>query len=347
MPNAKKLPSGNWQIKVYSHTEYVDGKPKRIRESFTASTKAEAEYQAALFKRKNKRRLPRELTLGDALQGYIDSKDGILSPSTIRGYRQMKRTYLCGLQEEPLSHLTNLKLQAALNQERKLHALSPKTMRNIAGLLSAAISLYMDDFRFKVTLPEKERYDYYLPTQEEITAILAFTEGSELHTAILLAACLGLRRGEICALKWNDFDWEKKIVRINKATVLTDTEQWKTKKPKSYAGDRVLSLSDGLIQELKKIKSSGNVIASTPTQVSHRFMRAVKAAGLEHFRFHDLRHFNASLMLSEGIPDKYAVERMGHSTTAILKSVYQHTEDTKRMEVNAMMNGCIDSLLSS
>ncbi len=52
-------------------------------------------------------------------------------------------------------------------------------------------------------------------------------------------------------------------------------------------------------------------------------------------------------MLSEGIPDKYAVERMGHSTTAILKSVYQHTEDTKRMEVNAMMNGCIDSLLSS
>ena len=205
----------------------------------------------------------------------------------------------------------------------------------------------MDDFRFKVTLPEKERYDYHLPTQEEITAILAFTEGSELHTAILLAACLGLRRGEICALKWNDFDWEKKIVRINKATVLTDTEQWKTKKPKSYAGDRVLSLSDGLIQELKKIKSSGNVIASTPTQVSHRFMRAVKAAGLEHFRFHDLRHFNASLMLSEGIPDKYAVERMGHSTTAILKSVYQHTEDTKRMEVNAMMNGCIDSLLSS
>ena len=66
MPNAKKLPSGNWQVKVYSHTEYVDGKPKRIRESFTASTKAEAEYQAALFKRKNKRRLPRELTLGDA-----------------------------------------------------------------------------------------------------------------------------------------------------------------------------------------------------------------------------------------------------------------------------------------
>ena len=54
MPNAKRLPSGNWQVKVYSHTEYVDGKPKRIRECFTAATKAEAEYQAALFKRENR-----------------------------------------------------------------------------------------------------------------------------------------------------------------------------------------------------------------------------------------------------------------------------------------------------
>ena len=51
-------------------------------------------------------------------------------------------------------------------------------------------------------------------------------------------------------------------------------------------------------------------------------------------------------MLSEGIPDKYAIERIGHSTTTILKSVYQHTEDKKRNEVNAAMNHCIDTFLS-
>lgn len=77
MATAKRLPSGNWQVKVYSHTEYVDGKPKRIRESFTAPTKAEAEYQAALFKRQNKRKNTCDLSLGDALEGYINSKDGI------------------------------------------------------------------------------------------------------------------------------------------------------------------------------------------------------------------------------------------------------------------------------
>ena len=153
MPNAKRLPSGNWQVKVYSHTEYVDGKPKRIRECFTAATKAEAEYQAALFKRENKRKTDCDLTLGDAMQGYIDSKDGILSPATIRGYKSMKRVYLQELQKMSLYKIKNLDIQIALNQEKKKSDLSAKTMKNIAGFVSASIGLYREHFRFKLTLP--------------------------------------------------------------------------------------------------------------------------------------------------------------------------------------------------
>ena len=346
MPTAKKLPSGTWRVLVYSHTEYIDGKPKKKLKSFTGATKKEAEYNASLFQMQNKEKSGPDVTLEVAIQCYIDSKDGVLSPSTIRGYKQIQRTYLLNLQKQRLATLTNLDFQIALNEERKNRQLSPKTMRNIVGLLSAAIGLYREDFVLKVTLPEKERYDYHIPSQSDIMALLTRTEGTELHTAILLAACLGLRRGEICALKWSDFDWKAKTVKINKASVLTAEDTWQTKNPKSYAGNRILSLSDGLIQELQKVKSKGLVITATPTQISHRFIRAVKAEGLEHFRFHDLRHFNASLMLAEGIPDKYAMERMGHATPSILKSVYQHTESEKRMEINGIMNGCIDKFLS-
>lgn len=345
MPTAKKLPSGTWRVLVYSHTEYVDGKPKKKLKSFTGATKKEAEYKASLFQMQIKDKACHNITLEDALLGYIDSKDGVLSPSTIRGYKQIQRTYLLDLQKKNLPSITNLDVQIALNAERKSRQLSPKTMRNIVGLLSAAIGLYREDFILKVTLPEKERYDYHIPSQTDIMNLLARTEGTDLHTAILLAACLGLRRGEICALRWNDFDWDTKTVKINKAAVLTAEDTWQTKNPKSYAGNRVLSISDGLIKELEKIKSTGKVIEATPTQISHRFIRAVKSAGLEHFRFHDLRHFNASLMLAEGIPDKYAMERMGHATPSILKSVYQHTENEKRTEINYVMNGCIDRFL--
>lgn len=346
MPKARKLPSGSWQVTVYSHTEYVDGKPKRIRQTFTASTKAEAEYQAAVFKRENKRRVTSDLTLGDAMQGYIDSKDGILSPATIRGYTTIKRHHLLDLQQKQLSRIKNVDIQIAINQERKAKGWSPKTTKNIAGFVSAAISLYRDDFNFKISLPQKELRDYHLPTQNEITALLSHTEGKDLRTAILLSACLGLRRGEICALKWSDFDWKNKTVRINKATVQSE-DGWSTKTPKSFAGYRTLSLSDGLIEELNKIKSTGFVIEISPAVLSNQFARTVKRLGFDHFRFHDLRHFNASLMMANGIPDKYAIERMGHSTTAILRSVYQHTESSKRNEVDIVMNNCIDSFLGS
>ena len=291
MPTAKKLPSGNWRVQVYDHTEIIDGQKKKKLKSFTAPTKKEAEYKAALYQMQIKQPSRQDITLEDALLGYISSKDGILSPATIRGYKQMQRTYLLDLQKQKLSKLTNLNIQVALNAERKQRDISPKTMRNIVGLLSAALGLYMEDFRLKVTLPEKERYDYHLPTQAEINALLARTKGSDLWVAILLASCLGLRRGEICALTGADFNWRSKTVKINKASVLTDTETWQTKKPKSYASDRVLTMSDGLVELLKPvIPPKGPILTATPTQISHRFQRAVNAEGLEHFRFHDLRH---------------------------------------------------------
>lgn len=153
MPNAKKLPSGNWQVKVYSHTEYVDGKLKRIRKSFTAPTKAEAEYQAALFKRQNKRKEKYQITLSDALDGYINSKDGILSPSTVRGYYQIKRTYLQELQTKQLNQITNIDIQIALNQEKKQMIYQLRQLRILLDWfllpLDYIVKIFISKWRFQ------------------------------------------------------------------------------------------------------------------------------------------------------------------------------------------------------
>ena len=55
------------------------------------------------------------------------------------------------------------------------------------------------------------------------------------------------------------------------------------------------------------------------------------------FRFHDLRHYTASVLLALGVPDKYAMEVMGHATNATLKQIYQHTMDDKRRETAEKM----------
>ena len=79
--------------------------------------------------------------------------------------------------------------------------------------------------------------------------------------------------------------------------------------------------------------TDGHVIHLSGQAMYKRFSRLCESTGLPHYRFHDLRHANASVMLALNVPDKYAMERMGHATNNMLKNVYQHTMKDKQDEV--------------
>ena len=74
--------------------------------------------------------------------------------------------------------------------------------------------------------------------------------------------------------------------------------------------------------------------------------RACNSLGLPHHRFHDLRHYQASVMLALNVPNKYAQERMGHATDIMLKTVYQHTMRQKSEKLAADMNAFFDANIS-
>ena len=86
MANAKKLPSGSWRVQAFSHKDPVTG--KRIYKSFTASTKAEAQRMAAEFMC-SVREADGNPTVAECVDRYIESKTGVLSPSTVRGYKRV------------------------------------------------------------------------------------------------------------------------------------------------------------------------------------------------------------------------------------------------------------------
>lgn len=88
MATARRTPSGMWKCRVYSHTT-PDGK-KHYR-AFTAPLKAEAEQMASQFSGSADRAARVDLTVAEAISGYIRAKDGVLSPSTVRGYQRMLR----------------------------------------------------------------------------------------------------------------------------------------------------------------------------------------------------------------------------------------------------------------
>lgn len=78
-----------------------------------------------------------------------------------------------------------------------------------------------------------------------------------------------------------------------------------------------------------------------------RFKRVVKKHGYPDLTFHDLRHLNASIMLLLGVPDKYAMERGGWSTTSTLKRVYQETFSSEREKMDTRIDSYFENILSN
>ena len=111
MPTARKLPSGNWRVRVYIG---MDNNGKKQYKSITAPTKKEAERLASI---QQYEQIESNITLGDAMQDYINSKANILSPTTLAGYKQIKRLRVLSLQKVKISKITNNMIQKAINEE--------------------------------------------------------------------------------------------------------------------------------------------------------------------------------------------------------------------------------------
>ena len=338
MATAKKLPSGQWRVQVYSHTEIIDGKPKKIRESFTANTKKEAEFMAAEFALNKKRAVQSIITVEEALNNYVDSKENILSPSTHKLYRSFIRKYYTSIKHIAINKLTNNHIQKEINDLSK--DMSPKSVHNIYGLLYSSLKASNPKMDIDVSLPKKQKREMNIPTSSEIASMLDYSKHLPLHTAIILGFSMGLRRGEIAGLKWSDINFDTKKMHVHTSVVLDDKKEWVFKEPKSYEGNRILDIPDIAYEELKRIYSDDTeaVFPFRPSAISNSFIRMTKDLNLEHIRFHDLRHYYASLMLAANVPDKYAMQRMGHATNAVLKNVYQHLIDEKDREVTENIN---------
>ena len=110
MAKAKQLLSGSWRVQVYAGK---DAAGKRQYRSFTALTRKEAEYNALQWQLHYKEisRDTSAMTLAEAMDKYIASKDGILSPSTVRGYDIIRRNHLQGLMETRLNRITSAMVQ--------------------------------------------------------------------------------------------------------------------------------------------------------------------------------------------------------------------------------------------
>lgn len=321
-PRPVELPSGSWRCQLMvqgKRYDVVDADPA------VAHAKALALKEGLIEEEKPSS----SMTVGEAIDRYIESKNAVLSPSTVRSYKSIRKNSIGKLESMLLDNLTQEAVQRHINTLAKKS--TPKYVRNVHGLLNASVTAYRPDFVLHTTLPQKERKEIQIPTMEEINFLAEKAKGTQFELPFLLATWMGLRTSEIRGLTWDCIDGntlhvKQAIVEGENGAVLKTT--------KSYSGNRKIRIPI-YIKELinNQPKKDEHIIHYTRNALYNHLRRMCDKYGLPHYRFHDLRHVQASVMLALGVPDKYAMERMGHSSTNMLKTVYQHTMKSKSEEV--------------
>ncbi len=319
MSKAKKLPSGNWRVQAHLT---IDGVP--VRKSFTHPDRRKAELLAASWLAGKEKELTENITLSTAYDRYLTAKLNVLSPATMRGYTTLRKTALQDIMHIKIERLTNEIIQRSINQFAANH--SPKTVRNCHGLLSAVLSMFRPEFTLKIKLPQKVKPLMYIPNDEVIKQLLSAAQGTKLEIPIMLAAFGALRCGEICALTSEDIF--NTYIHINKSMVSDPDGNWYIKPPKTVSSDRYVELPPFLLESLKT--KTGKIVDYTPHSLSNNFSKFLKRNNLPHFRFHDLRHYNVSILHAMGIPDKYIMAQGGWSTNYTMQNVYNHILEDKK-----------------
>lgn len=334
MAKAKKLPSGSWRVQVY---DYTDKNGKRRYKSFTCDDpspagRRKAEYMAAQYAMDKESRSRSEKTFGQALTDYIAIRETIVSPRTVLNYKRMQKKDLEVLSDLKIANITQEIVQEFVNQDIKIH--SPKTVRDNHGLISAVIKQERPELALNTILPKLTPTKLYIPSDSDVKELIIQTADTDLELPILLAAFGPMRRGEICALDTKHISGN--VVHVCKNMVLDQDRNWVIKAPKSYAGDRFIDFPDFVATKWEGI--SGRITSLSPDNLSNRFSRLLKRTGIPHFRFHDLRHYSASIQHALGIPDAYIMQRGGWGNDGVLKNVYRHVMSDKAKDMNNIAN---------
>jgi len=178
---------------------------------------------------------------------------------------------------------------------------------------------------------------------DEVAALLAAAADTRLYAPILVAVTTGLRRGELLALRWSDLDLEKATLSVNRALEETGTGV-AFKAPKTARSRRTMPLAQITVQALRdhhraqaelKLKTGPayadqDLVFATPLGTPwspsdfSRAFRTFKARHGYQFRFHDLRHTHASLLLAQGAHVKVVQERLGHASVTMTMDTYSH-----------------------
>jgi len=265
-----------------------------------------------------------------------------------------------------LEKLTPQHVQTLLDRKLK-SGLSAQSVVCIRQVLRTALSeavkfnLVARNVAALVSPPQVPHREIKPLDATEARAVLDAAKGTRFEAAYTIALNLGLRRGEILGLRWQDIDFDRNTLRVAQALRRVDGKLQATE-TKTGRSRRTLSLPQSVVAALRTRRAcqsreglvAGNVWQDSELVFTTRkgtpvdphfllwdFQGILKRAGVRRIRFHDLRHGCASLLIALGVPLRLIQEILGHASIAITANLYAHIAPSLMVEAAEKMEALL------
>jgi integrase len=251
-----------------------------------------------------------------------------------------------------MSEFTEEILQAAIDMEatrpckkktKNPRPISAKRLKNEWGVVTPVLKKYRPDIdTAAIELPSCQERIVELPAAEKV---IDAVRGTDIELPVLLAAWLsfsmseirGLRKSKSLSEDGNYISIREVVVDVGGKSVVKSTGKTSTRLRKHRIPDYIKQLIDEV--------EGDYLVPMSWSKLYKRWMAVQRENGITPITFHDLRHINASVMAILRIPDKYAQERGGWKTDAVMKKIYTQTFAEERVKVDDKMDSYFNDMV--
>lgn len=358
---------GRWEGRVVIG---YDDKGLPVTKNILAKTKTECAAKLKQLKERITEPAPEQPKPGILLKDWLDHwyqgyKKPALRPNTQKSYE--RRIYqhiipaLGNIQMDKLTTADIQKFYAELKQSGRLsrediygEGLSDQTVRGIHTTLHAALDkavaekLIFRNFSDGCKLPPGRPKEMQVLTAEEMQRLLIQAKEEGFFELFLLELSTGLRRGEICALQWDDLNFKTGALRVERQVHRVKGELV-VSQPKTKASSRSVILPAPVVNVLAQYRKGvdsrwmfpspiSEDSPRDPTAVRKRLKTILERAECKKVRFHDLRHVFCTSCLEHGMDVKTLSTIIGHVSSSTTLNVYAHATDAMKQEAAARID---------
>ena len=358
---------GVWEVRVYLGRDPHTGKERQVSKTIYGGSRSADDALRDLLDKAPSRTDGLGAIFGQLLDQWLAECERLdHSPTTLRTYRaQIKRTIRPTLGRIPLTRLSPKHLDT-LYGKMKADGLTPKTIRNHHAIISAAPhqgvrwGWVRDNVADKAKPPKISQRRVSAPDIDVVRRIInaADERDPRLAPLFMLAALTGMRRGELCALRWSDIHLERAELDVGRSLVTdvagltektTKTDRWRkvALDPVAVAlleqhWARVTGWAQeggtGLVPDAYVFSHRiDGALPFRPDNVTGFFIRIRDSLDIERVRLHDLRHFTATQLIGAGVDVRTVAGRLGHSDPSLTLRIYSHViEERDRAAAHIM-----------